>query len=456
MAFLQTLPMWETTLYLLLGLSSYATAILVYRLWLSPLSCFPGSPFAKATFLYEFYYDFIKPGLYYQKIQEMHQRYGPIIRVTPTELHVSDPAYYSSVFVPGNVGKSELDAGASNGTGFEGYIKRVRSHDEHRIVRAPIQQFFSTSGVRELETHVQSGIERLRDRLDEFKDTNVPVNLTYALLSFAIDTVSTIICERPTNYLADPDFNGAWHKDALRPSTKVTIGDTQRGKAVKQQFGDDIYDLAGQLIQQSAVFPLSLTVQTIVTHLSLDARARGSLQIELKEHLSNNPGPILARNLEKLRYLDACIKEGLRMSSGSLKRTNRIFPTISIQLGEWTIPRGTPIGMASHTLHMDPEVYPNPHAFIPERWLEEERKNTSVFGDGQHFVPFGRGSRDCIGRNLAHMIILRLLLEFYAPGAPELELFATDGSDVVPVHGYIISLPSYQSKGVRALLHSAS
>ena len=50
--------------------------LMIYRLYLSPVAAFPGAFWPKVTFWYEFYYEWIKPGQYHQKIHEMHEKYG--------------------------------------------------------------------------------------------------------------------------------------------------------------------------------------------------------------------------------------------------------------------------------------------------------------------------------------------------------------------------------------------
>jgi len=54
----------------------YCVATVVYRLYLSPLSRFPGPKLAAATLLYEAYYDIVKKGQYTFKIKELHDKYG--------------------------------------------------------------------------------------------------------------------------------------------------------------------------------------------------------------------------------------------------------------------------------------------------------------------------------------------------------------------------------------------
>ena len=63
----------------------YVLCISVWRLCLSPLAKFPGPKLAALTLWYECYYDVLKPGggMYIWKIEEMHQRYGNIVRTSP-------------------------------------------------------------------------------------------------------------------------------------------------------------------------------------------------------------------------------------------------------------------------------------------------------------------------------------------------------------------------------------
>ncbi|BCS21764.1 uncharacterized protein APUU_22196A [Aspergillus puulaauensis] len=445
MDFLNTMSLTDAAFCLVLGIAGYTVTLVVYRLWLSPLSGFPGSPLAKTTFLYEFYYDWIKPGLYCKKIHEMHQKYGPVIQVTPEELHVDDPAYFAKLFVSGGVRKSDAYPGFTRGTGFEDYTDMIRTHDIHRFIRAPAQQFFSRSSLKQVEGRLVGCIKTLCQRLEEYKDTGKPVNMSNALYSLSTDAVSAAICEKPTNYLADLDFNATWFKiqkkgmanvplfgifpwparglimqlvlyvssflpvvKAYQPPRQEDIkaelrtpnlvsdafGGTQRAEAPKEQFGRDIYDRAGQLLQQSGIYQLSHTVQAIITHLALDDNACQMLKSEIAAFLERKPeSAICWQDLEKLPYLDACVREGLRMVTGALKRSTRVFPDTAIHVDGLMIPKGTPVAMTSYWMHMDSKVFPDPDKFEPQRWLDEHNEAMA-----EYFVPFGRGSRDCLGR----------------------------------------------------------
>jgi hypothetical protein len=58
----------------------YSVVVVIYRLFLSPLSKFPGPKLAAATLLYEAYYDVILGGQYTFKIKELHEQYGQFVR----------------------------------------------------------------------------------------------------------------------------------------------------------------------------------------------------------------------------------------------------------------------------------------------------------------------------------------------------------------------------------------
>lgn len=97
--------------------------------------------------------------------------------------------------------------------------------------------------------------------------------------------------------------------------------------------------------------------------------------------------------LERLPYLSAVVKEGLRMSPGIATRMARIAPDREIRYGSYSIPAGTPVGMTVLLMHYDEKQYPDPQTFSPERWLSSESGKQGE----KVFAPFSRGTRMCVG-----------------------------------------------------------
>lgn len=63
---------------------AYIIFLVIYRLYFHPLAAIPGPFWAKVSSWYEFYYDFVHVGKYYEKIREMHDRYGESFSCVPS------------------------------------------------------------------------------------------------------------------------------------------------------------------------------------------------------------------------------------------------------------------------------------------------------------------------------------------------------------------------------------
>ncbi len=77
-------------------------------------------------------------------------------------------------------------------------------------------------------------------------------------------------------------------------------------------------------------------------------------------------------------------------------------PHVDWSLGDWTVPRGTPIAVSAHLVHRDPTVWPRPEVFAPNR-----------HGQGRpglpHWLPFGGGARQCLGLHTALRVLASVL-----------------------------------------------
>jgi cytochrome P450 len=120
------------------------------------------------------------------------------------------------------------------------------------------------------------------------------------------------------------------------------------------------------------------------------------------------------RVLERLRasiaageddYLDATVKEALRMRPVIVDVGRKALKPI--ELGGYTIPEGSYVIPSIATLHYRDDLYPQPHEFRPERFLD---------GDvgGYSWIPFGGGIRRCVGAAFAQYemrIVLGAIVE---------------------------------------------
>ncbi|KAK7952551.1 cytochrome P450 [Apiospora aurea] len=162
--------------------------------------------------------------------------------------------------------------------------------------------------------------------------------------------------------------------------------------------------------------------------------------------------------LEKLPFLGAVIQEGLRLSYGVATRTARSAPGETLLYrGEWnkkaieyTIPRGYAIGMSAAIMHHDEKVFPDSHAFIPERWLDSRNQRRKEVERG--LFSFSRGSRQCIAINLAYCELYLGLAALALRVLPRMRLFKTTEEDVTWDYDILVPMTKRSSKDVRVTI----
>ena len=148
-------------------------------------------------------------------------------------------------------------------------------------------------------------------------------------------------------------------------------------------------------------------------------------------------------DFEHMPYLTSVMLEGLRLSYGVSTRLQRIAPDRRLQFNEWSIPAGTPVGMTSVFMHHNERIFPDSYTFLPERWMDsEQRKMLETY-----LVSFTKGSRQCVGMNLARAEMLLAMAKIYRD--VEFELYETTREDVTLAHELFLPFPKRGSKGVR-------
>ncbi|PTB66041.1 cytochrome P450 [Trichoderma citrinoviride] len=505
---LATTVLWATVLYFIV----YNVYLTIYRLWFSPLAKFPGPKFAAASFWYEFYYDYWLDGKYLFEIEKMHKKYGPIVRVNPDELSIHDPEFYNEVYVTESKRRTESYDVFCKGIDFDGSHLLTTDHDLHRKRRKPMEGFFSRKGITRLQPMLAEVALHLESRFRELEGTNSVIRLDHAFSAFSGDIIGRICLgtddrgSHGDRFLDSQDFASDWYDviHAIVRSIPLFTGFPQiiqilsllpeslllkiypkgqmfnifRQRALEQirianrdKSEKDANDISifrhiansdmpveerteERLAKEAQVLLGGGTASTARTigfasyYILSRPELRSKLEAELREPMANWPQQVPTwAELEQLPLLQGIIKESLRLSYGVMHRLPRVFPDQPLQYKDWVIPIGVPVGMSAYLMHSDPQVYPNPGEFIPERWIHDVTPAMH-----RSYVPFCRGSRNCLGMNLAMAEMSLILAVLYRPNGPKLELYETDESDVKQAHDFLIPLPKLTTKGVRALI----
>ncbi|KAI1326979.1 putative benzoate 4-monooxygenase cytochrome P450 [Xylariaceae sp. FL0255] len=114
---------------------------------------------------------------------------------------------------------------------------------------------------------------------------------------------------------------------------------------------------------------------------------------------------------DQLPFLDAIIKETLRLHAPLPGPEPRSCPFEDVVIDGYEVPAGTVVSIAPYTLHRNESVFPDPGAFRPERWLGEMGGDVGEMK--KWFWAFSSGGRMCIGLHLAMAEMNTLVAAIY-------------------------------------------
>ncbi|RDW88511.1 hypothetical protein BP6252_00543 [Coleophoma cylindrospora] len=437
-------------LFLLLSIS-WAVVTAIYRLSLSPLARFPGPKLAILTGFVETYYDCWKRGRFWVYIAEAHKNYGPIIRISPWELHIDDPDWNDAYRISSRPSKDHWYYAfvGSSGAGFG-----TSDHEVHRFRRKAQQAYFTQEGVASFNQELSTITSKLCMRLEEHRGTNQPVNLSNAFRSLATDVVTQFCFQKSYDLLDSPDFGavfqknirvfpeiGMWHRHfgvvldvmntmprwlvGLMNPTSLSVVDffndiESRSNAIvaTHRDGMDVDKAQRNIIHQMLDSPDLPAKDKFASRLALEARTfigagtetTGNTLTVTTFHLLSDPA-----KAERLRNE---IQAARRQEKGPFEYSTLL-----------QLPYLTTVSTTQKLIHDNESIFVSPRSFCPERWLDDvERKRLESLAQSELFVT------------------LAMLF-----GAFDLKLCDTDVGDIEQFHDFFSPFP-YTDKGLKVIV----
>ncbi|KAL6431901.1 hypothetical protein ACFW04_007377 [Cataglyphis niger] len=109
------------------------------------------------------------------------------------------------------------------------------------------------------------------------------------------------------------------------------------------------------------------------------------------------------RALQNLSYLERCLKESLRLYPVATFLLRSVQKDVT--LDSYVVPAGTILQLDIFGVHRDPNFWPNPEIFDPDRFLPENMQNHHPYS----YLPFSAGQRNCIGQRFG-MLMMKVLI----------------------------------------------
>nr|XP_031836321.1 probable cytochrome P450 6a14 [Nomia melanderi] len=141
----------------------------------------------------------------------------------------------------------------------------------------------------------------------------------------------------------------------------------------------------------------SAAMSNALYELAQNHEVQDKLRAEIREHHRKCGGNFKYEDIKEMPYLDKVFKETLRKYPAGpiiMRKSTSDYTFESLKV---TIPKSLVVWIPLFAIHRDPDIYPNPDKFDPERFSEE----AIAARHPMHYLPFGDGPRNCIGARFA-------------------------------------------------------
>ncbi|KAL8380753.1 hypothetical protein RB595_005166 [Gaeumannomyces hyphopodioides] len=445
----------------------YVVGKIVYNLFLHPLRSFPGPLLHRATVVP--YCAKLAGGTLPYDVAAMHEKYGPVVRISPDFLSFIDAEAWRDIYGhrTGSLQGQEEMAKASMFYDTRGIPKSLinESREKHTVLRRQLAHGFSDRSMRLQEpiigSYVDLLIRRLHEHCYEFSDDKTKkhkvLDLSRIFNYTTFDIISDLAFGEPLGCLENFDDDpwivsmnamvrvfgpiqalkhlgfewvvAAILKLGLSRSRQAHMNKTkaklQRRMNLSMERPDLIEGLlrvksldfeqirlnAGTLMvagSETTATLLAGVVYLLLTHPDKMARLVEEVRSSFQAE-----SEITLTSVSSLAYMLACLDEALRRYPPVAIGMPRTVPAGGATVAGVHVPENANVAVWQQACYQSSRNFEDPLAYKPERWINRDEKSRDRLDAVQ---PFHIGPRNCIGKNLAYsemrLILARLLYSF--------------------------------------------
>ncbi|KAK2054550.1 cytochrome P450 [Colletotrichum caudatum] len=418
------------------------SSLLVYRAAFHRLNSFNG-PFLARLSNFWITSKAVKKLHLYLEVQELHRKYGDIVRIGPSEISINNPKAVMLI----HSSNSQCTKGPWYEALHPSYsLQLVRDKQEHAQRRKAWDKGFSSKALRDYEFRVADYTNQLLSQIDTYKGQ--PFNITDWFNFYSFDIMGDLAFGKSFGMLkggVKHYFMTSLHQDMhnigmfshlmwlfpIFKNTPILNADTKRFwnfvrsqvddriknkpdrpdvfswiledfESIKKPTQQDTLNLYGDshLITVAGSDTVAATLTSLFFELAQKPGIYSRLREEIDDFFLQNEKPEHL-TLSKLPYLQACIDETLRLHPPVPSGVQRMTPPEGMDIDGTFIPGTTIIQVPTYTMFRDERLFPKANEFIPERWTTR----SEMVKDPTVFVPFSTGKYSCVGKQLGLMEI---------------------------------------------------
>ncbi|KIW12773.1 hypothetical protein PV08_07960 [Exophiala spinifera] len=431
----------------------------VARRYFSPLASVPGPFTASITRAWR-----VKE-VYFGHVEEtelrLHDVHGPLVRTGPNEVVTNDPKAIEVLYGIGSkFEKTDFYRlfGFPNTYGVHQFS--ALSNALHKKLIRYTAAAFSMTSIVELEPFVDSSVEFFVRRIKELGSNEAPMNMAQWFQWYAFDVIgeltfstrygfmeqardvgnSTRMVDQFNTYVAFVGQAFPYHwlllgnplLTMILPPPAGLIGEmAAREIEARKRRPTNRRDMLSRYLKEHEKSPQDFTMEDVyrngavtiaagsdttgialtatLYHLLKNPEAYRRLQDEIDQAVADTrlSNPAKLRETQSLLYLQAVIKEGMRIHPSVGFILPRQVPQGGCTIAGKFLPAGTRIGMNPYVIHRNRDIFgEDAEYFRPERWLERDGKMMN-----RYMLQFGQGSRICAGRHISVMEMNKALVE---------------------------------------------
>jgi cytochrome P450 len=225
------------------------------------------------------------------------------------------------------------------------------------------------------------------------------------------DKVRSLFQDTTAHVRSRIEFYKLVHDKVERRLVKIDEEGNGEGKAdffshiIKNQ-GSEAKKLTREEMDSNAIVLLAAGSETTATTLSgttylllSNPDVYTKLVHEIRSKF-NSQADITIEEVNKLDYLIACFQEGLRHYPPGPTGFPRVVPAGGNHISGLYIPEGTSVYVSQHAANHSSRNFKDPEAYVPERWLGDERYKDD---NRECWNPFSFGPRNCLGKKYVYI-----------------------------------------------------
>ncbi|OAQ60423.1 cytochrome P450 oxidoreductase [Pochonia chlamydosporia 170] len=453
----------KLTLIIIATLPLFWVVSAIYSCWFHPYADIPGPLGARISRLW--LAKQVLQGNIDNVQRALHDKYGPIVRIAPNEVSVSDPAALKLIYAV-NAGFTKTDFYAPFASHISPnedlFTQRDEKHHAHR--RRLVNALYSLSSVLESERFIDACTATFMSRLEEFVDSGETVDLGLWLQMYAFDVVGELFYGRQFGFMETrSDYEGYIESlDTLMPAVaaasvlpsyvrpfqvlghlfpqvhkalvcydniviaaKQTVNNRMQlmreGGVKRSDLLDKLFRIAAEKEEFTtadvtteawvSMFAGSdttaIAMRSILYNLMKAPEAYDKVMAEIDAAAAEGrlSDPVKYSEAIQMPYFIACCKEGFRMHPSVGMSMPRHVPPSGVTICGRFFPGGSRVGMSATVIHFDQNIFgQDAKIFNPDRWFRTGAENMDRF-----MMHFGAGPRTCIGKHISLTEIYKLI-----------------------------------------------